>query len=261
MSPPPVALAARDLGLDVHQTGDASSEEALEAMERSEVDLGLVCAFGQFLRAPLLDRLELLNVHPSLLPRWRGAAPIERAIMAGDDRTGVSIIRVTPELDAGPVALCEPVAIEPGDDFGSLSARLAELGGRLAVRALDLRAGGPLEVTEQDEEGMTYAEKIQPGERVVDPGRPAPELERLVRALSPHIGTHLALADGARLGVRRAELASRKVAPGALEAVDGALLLGCEPGTLRITVVRPPGRGDMATAEFLRGNALPRLAE
>ena len=203
LAPPPAAATAVELGLDLHQTADVNAPESLAALDDAGIDLGLVCAFGQFLKPPLLERIELLNVHPSLLPRWRGAAPIERAIMAGDERTGVAIIRVTEELDAGPVALCEEIAIEPGDDYGSLSSELAELGGELAVRALALRAGGELRFTDQDEAAMTYAEKIDSGERALDPRRPAPELERRVRALTPHVGTYLELEGGDRLGVAR----------------------------------------------------------
>ena len=221
----------------------------------------MVCAFGQFLKPPLLERLELLNVHPSLLPRWRGAAPIERAIMAGDERTGVAIIRVTEELDAGPVALCEEIAIEPGDDYGSLSSKLAELGGELAVRALALRAAGELRFTDQDEAAMTYAEKIDSGERALDPRRPARELERRVRALTPHVGTYLELEGGDRLGVLGARATGEdQPAAGELRADRDALVLGCNPGALLITSVRPPGKHDMAAADYLRGHPAPRLA-
>ena len=193
LSPPPAAAAAEELGLELYQTPDVNAPESLAALERAGIELGLVCAFGQFLRAELLTRLELLNVHPSLLPRWRGAAPIERAIMAGDERTGVAIIRVTEELDAGPVALCEEEPIRPDDDYGALSVRLADLGGGLAARALELRAEGALAFTEQDHSAMTYAGKIDPAERLLDPRRPAVELERTVRALNPHIGSYLEL--------------------------------------------------------------------
>jgi methionyl-tRNA formyltransferase len=261
LGPPPAAAAATELGLELHQTADVNSEESHAALDAAGIDLGLVCAFGQFIKGPLLDRLELLNVHPSLLPRWRGAAPIERAIMAGDDRTGVAIIRVTEGLDAGPVALREELPIEADDDFGSLAPRLAELGGELAVRALELRAAGELRFTEQDEAAMTYAEKIEPADRVLDPFRPAIEAERRVRALNPHIGTYLALAGGDRLGVRRARAAeSDSTAPGELRADRDALVLGCETGELRITTVRPPGKREMAAADYLRGHPAPRLA-
>jgi methionyl-tRNA formyltransferase len=261
LAPPPAAAAAAELGLDLHQTADVNAPESLTALDDAGIDLGLVCAFGQFLKPPLLERLELLNVHPSLLPRWRGAAPIERAIMAGDERTGVALIRVTEELDAGPVALCEEIPIEPGDDYGSLSARLAELGGELAVRALELRAAGELRFTDQDEAAMTYAEKIDSGERALDPHRPARDLELRVRALTPHIGTYLELEGGDRLGVLSARATGDgQPGVGELRADRDALVMGCNPGGLLITSVRPPGRQDMAAADYLRGHPAPRLA-
>ncbi len=148
----------------------------------------MVCAFGALIKEPLLSEHELLNVHPSLLPRWRGAAPIERAIMAGDERTGVSIMRLTAGLDSGPVCLAEAEPIRPDDSYGSLAARLQELGGELLVRALEERPP----FVEQPEDGVTYAEKITPADRLLDPARPAVELERVVRALHPHVGARVA---------------------------------------------------------------------
>jgi len=262
LAPPPTAVVATELEIELHQTADANDQDSLRALDAAGATVGLVCAFGQFLRGPLLERFELLNVHPSLLPRWRGAAPIERALMAGDERTGVAIIRVSEELDAGPIALSEPVEIAADDDFGSLSARLAELGGELAVRALDLRAAGELRFADQDDAAMTYAEKIESSDRELDPRRPAAELERRVRALHPHVGSYLELENSDRLGVSRAEVESDGdgPGPGSLAADAGALLLGCEPGTLRILVVRPPGGRDMPAADFLRGHPVPRLA-
>jgi methionyl-tRNA formyltransferase len=260
LAPPPAASAAADLGLELHQTADVNSPESIGALEQAGIQLGLVCAFGQFLKGPFLDRFELLNVHPSLLPRWRGAAPIERAIMAGDERTGVAIIQVTEGLDAGPVALREALEIEPGDDYGSLAPRLAELGGELAVRALRLHAAGELRFTEQDQSVMTYAEKIDPAERVIDPLGAARDEERRVRALNPHIGTYLALDGGDRLGVLRARAAEDGPPAGELRVDRDALVLGCDPGALRIAAVRPPGGRDMAAADYLRGHPPPRLA-
>ena len=160
----------------------------------------------------------MLNVHPSLLPRWRGAAPIERAIMAGDERTGVTIMRLTEGLDSGPIGLQEEVAAGPGEDFGDLEPRLAELGGELLVRAFDLRAAGELDLAEQDDSQATYAEKIAGADRRLDPARPATELARPVRALTPHIG--------ALLRARRRAIGS---ACAGAEAAQGDL----EPGTLR----------------------------
>ncbi len=260
LSPPPVADLAAELGLELHQTSNVNSDESRAVFAGLNIDCAMVCAFGQLIKPPLLDEIEMLNVHPSLLPRWRGAAPIERAIMAGDAETGVAIMRLTEGLDSGPVALCDRVAIAERDDFGSLSARLAGLGGELAVQALADRERGSLEFSEQDDAGTTYAEKIEAEERRLDPARPAIELERIVRALNPHVGTFLELDGGDRLGVVEADAGSGTIESGALVGEDGALGLGTVDGDLRITRVKPAGKRAMAAADFLRGNPSPRLA-
>ncbi len=260
LSAPPAAIAAKDLGLELHQTQSVNQPESMEAISEAGIDIGVVCAFGQLLKPPLLDEIEMLNVHPSLLPRWRGAAPVERAIMAGDPETGVAIMRLTEGLDSGPIALCERVAIEDGEDYGSLAARLAALGGELAVKALELRGAGELEFTEQPGEGVTYAEKIEGPERRLDPGRPAVELERTVRALNPHVGTYVELEGGERLGVVEAVAGVDGPASGELVPAEDALLLGTAEGALRIVGVKPAGKREMAAADYLRGNPSPRLA-
>jgi methionyl-tRNA formyltransferase len=218
-----------------------------------------VCAFGQLIREPLLSEAPLLNVHPSLLPRWRGAAPIERAIMAGDARTGVTVMRLVAGLDSGPVALREELAIGAEDDFETLSGRLAALGGELLVKALDLQAEGKLEFTEQDDDQATYAEKITPEERHLDPVKPAAELACTVRALTPHIGAYLETGGGGRLGVRRARPVEVGVKAGEVRAEWGALLLGCGQGALRLEVVQPEDGKPMAADAYLRGHPLPTL--
>jgi len=258
-APPPAAAAAAELGLELLQVENVNDESALERIRAARPEAVGVCAFGQLIREPLLSELPLLNVHPSLLPRWRGAAPIERAIMAGDERTGVCVMRVTAGLDAGPVALCEEVEIGPEDDFGSLSSRLAVLGGKLLVRALDLYAAGRLELVAQDDAGATYAEKVDPTERRLDPRRPAIELDRNVRALTPHIGAYLEDGEGERLGVRRARAVELGVELGEVRAERGALLLGCGRGALRLEVVQPPGGKPMAADAYLRGHPVPVL--
>jgi methionyl-tRNA formyltransferase len=254
---PPVASAARELGLEVIQPESLNADGPV-ARIRSLADTGVVCAFGQLIREPLLSELELLNVHPSLIPRWRGAAPIERAIMAGDEVTGVTIMRVTEGLDSGPVALQEPLAIEQAGDYASLSGRLAELSGELVMRALELRERGELGYTDQDEDAATYAEKIRPEERRVEPARPAAELARIVRALTPHIGAYLELADGSRLAVRRARAEEGDLRPGDVSG-DGVLRVGCAEGVLRLEVVQPAGGKAMEADAYLRGHPPPRL--
>jgi methionyl-tRNA formyltransferase len=256
---PPAAEVARELEIELLQTADVNEEPALERIRAVRPEAVTVCAFGQMIREPLLSEWPMLNVHPSLLPRWRGAAPIERAIMAGDEATGVSVMRVTAGLDSGPVALSEEVAIGAEDDFESLSAKLAALGAELLVLALDTLAEGGLELTEQDDERATYAEKIGAEDRRLDPARAAAELARAVRALTPHVGAYLEVAGGERLGVRRARPVDVGVKRGDLRAEWGALLLGCGKGALRLEVVQPPGGRPMAADAFLRGHPVPRM--
>ena len=291
LSPPPVAKRARALGIAVEQPESVNDPEARELIARAgqgppgaaslrggvqgaaaegragaasgSAQTVIVCAFGALIKEPLLSEHELINVHPSLLPRWRGAAPIERALMAGDERTGVSIMRLGAGLDDGPVCLVGTEPIMADDTYGSLAARLQELGGELLVRALE--QAPPFR--EQDGDGVTYAEKIGPADRLLDPARPAVELERVVRALHPHIGARVALADGTLLGVQRAALVDDG-APGAGEAGageagagvaarEGRLLLNCTPGVLELLVVQPAGGRAMDAASYLRGHGPP----
>ena len=195
------------------------------------VDLGgdtvVVAAYGLLIPDPLLSRALWLNVHPSLLPRWRGAAPVERSLMAGDSRTGVTIHRTTPELDAGPIAAQEAFDVAPEDDAGSVYQRSAEL----AARLLDGVLAGA-EFTPQPDEGVTYAEKITPADRELDLSRPAAELVNRVRALSPHIGAR-AVLDGRPLLVWKA----RAVEDGSFEPLE----------------VQPEGGRRMTYGDYLRG--------
>jgi methionyl-tRNA formyltransferase len=257
VKPPPAALAAQELGLELLQAENVNDEASLERIRAVAPEAVLVCAFGQLIREPLLSANPMLNVHPSLLPRWRGAAPIERAIMAGDATTGVCVMQLTAGLDSGPVALCEETPIDPEEDFASLSARLAALGGDLLVRALDLQAEGKLEFAEQGEDGVTYAEKIESAERQLDPERPAAELAAKVRALTPHVGAYLEMPEGERLGIRRVAVVTDQLQPGAFGLHSGDLLLGTAEGSLRLEVVQPPGGKPMPAADYLRGHPLP----
>jgi methionyl-tRNA formyltransferase len=260
LSPPPAATVARELGLELLQTGDVNEEAVRERIAAPRPRAVLVCAFGQLIREPLLSAHPMLNVHPSLLPRWRGAAPIERAIMAGDERTGVCVMQLVAALDAGPVALRSEVEIGEETDFEALSATLAELGGELLVEALELEAEGRLAFEEQEESAVTYAEKIESGERRLDPARPAAELAAKVRALTPHIGAYLEISGGERLGVRRARAVAGGPATGEVSTEEEALLVGCGSGALRLEVVQPPGGKPMPVDAYLRGHELPQLA-
>jgi methionyl-tRNA formyltransferase len=251
-----------------------NSPEARAQIASATPRLLVVCAFGALIKEPLLSEHELLNVHPALLPRWRGAAPIERAIMAGDPRSGVSIMLLTAGLDSGPVCLAEAEPIGGEDTYGTLAPRLQALAARMLLRVLDLtESGHPLPFHEQDAQGATYAEKITSDDRLLDPTSSASELERVVRALEPHIGARAALADGSLLGVHRAAvLLESDARPGGAErrelrlerephlgvgASDGRLLLHCREGALELLVVQPAGGRAMDAAAYLRGHQLP----
>jgi methionyl-tRNA formyltransferase len=241
-----VAQAAAELGIEVIEP--QRLEDAAEAIAARSPDAVVLCAYGSLVREPLLSRYEILNVHPSLLPRWRGAAPLERAIMAGDRETGVSIMRLEAELDAGPVCRAEAMAIAPTDDFATLSERLATVGAQLLLEAI----AGPRAYVAQDDSAATYAEKLTAADRLLDPQRPAAELERRVRALHPHIGARLQSG----LGVEAAALSDLVVPAGELSQSGGRLLLGATPGTLELARVKPPGGRAMDAAAYLRGHGL-----
>ena len=251
LSPPPVADAARELGIPLDQPASVNAPAAFDTIARARPDVVVVCAFGALITEPLLSRWEMLNVHPSLLPRWRGAAPIERAIMSGDDVTGVSIMRVGAGFDDGPVCAEESDPIRPDDTYGTLAGRLEELGADLLVRTLDERP--PCEP--QDEALAIYAGKITPEERELDPSRTALELERVVRALTPHIGAFVVLGDGSRLGVRAARAVDGDAPPPGTVSFDGPVpVLGCAEGVLELLEVQPPGGRPMSGQDYLRGH-------
>jgi methionyl-tRNA formyltransferase len=261
--PPPVAEAARELGLELHRSADVNEPASRDAIAASGAETTIVCAFGQLIREPLLsERGGMLNVHPSLLPRWRGAAPIERAMMAGETTTGTSIMRLSEGLDSGPVAMVSEVQIRPGQYFDEVEAALAELSGELLAEALDRLAAGELEMTEQDDSLATYAEKITAADRRLDPARDAAALAWQVRALNPHIGTHLELEGGERLGVSRARAVEGAPAAGRIAAdeAEGVLVLGTGEAGLALEVVQPPGKRAITAAEFMRGYPVPSRA-
>lgn len=251
VSAPPVAVATRELGLQLAQPESVNSDEARAMIAEARPEAVCICAFGALIKEPLLSEYPMFNVHPSLLPRWRGAAPIERAIEAGDQITGVSIMRPTAELDAGPVCLQRQERIAPDDDFGSLAGRLEALAGDLLVSALDGRP--PFE--EQPSEGVTFADKITSDDRRLSPDRPAGELARRVRALTPHVGAYVELADGERLGVLRAgpEPIASTAGVGTLEVEGERLLFGCVDGALELLEVKPAGGRAMAADAYARG--------
>jgi methionyl-tRNA formyltransferase len=260
VAPPPVVERARELGIATFQPESVNAPDALERIAAAEPEAACVCAYGAIIGDDLLAAHSWLNVHPSLLPRWRGAAPIERAIEAGDAATGVAIMEPVAELDAGPVYLMRSEPIRPDDDYGSLADRLAAIGGDLLVEALDeLPAPRP-----QSEDGVRYAEKIERDERLLDPALAAAELERRLRALTPHVGAYVEPGGQERLGVRKAVVLDVDAAPaappacrpppGALVARDGRLLYGTRDGALELLEVQPAGGKPMDAAAWLRGH-------
>jgi methionyl-tRNA formyltransferase len=247
---PPVAEAAAALGIPVFQPDSVNHEAARSAIAEAEPEALCVCAFGALIKEPLLSDYRILNVHPSLLPRWRGAAPIERSIMAGDEVTGVSIMELTAGLDSGPVCAQVEEPISAQDTYGTLAARLAASGGALLVTTFDSMPP----CAAQDESGVTYAEKISPADRRLDPTRPATELERTVRALTPHIGAMVELPDGTSLGVREARVvAGGEAEPGTIVLDHAVPVLATAEGALELMVVVPPGRRAMSGEDYIRG--------
>jgi methionyl-tRNA formyltransferase len=203
--PAPAKLTALSRGIRVVE----SLDEPLDA------ETIVLVAYGRLIPRALLERHRWLNVHPSLLPRWRGAAPVERAIMAGDTETGVTVIKLVEELDAGPIAAQRSFPIGPEDDAGAVYDRAAEVGAELVEQALQTPTFTP-----QPKEGITYAEKLAPADRELDLSRPAEELERRVRALSPHIGAR-AVVDGRELTIWRARVENGKLVPVEVQPAGG----------------------------------------
>jgi len=248
--PSPVHARALALGLPVRTPATLRDPAAQAEFAALGADAAVVVAYGLILPQPVLDapRHGCLNIHASLLPRWRGAAPIQRAIMAGDAETGVSIMRMEAGLDTGPVALAEAVPIGPGDTAGDLHDRLAALGARLVVEALARLPG--LAFVPQPEAGATYAAKIDKAEARVDWTRPAPEVDRLIRALSPFPGAWTEIG-GERVKLLASRLADGQGAPG--EVLDAAPTVACGTGAVRLLRLQRAGRGAQEAEAFLRG--------
>jgi methionyl-tRNA formyltransferase len=218
----------------------------------------VVAAYGLLLPPPLLEagRYGALNVHASLLPRWRGAAPIQRALLAGDAETGISIMQMDAGLDTGGVLLQRRIPIATDDDAGTLHDKLAALGASAIVTALADLAAGRARATPQPETGVTYAAKIDKAETRLDWARPARELERAVRAFRPAPGA-FAVLEGEPVKIWRAELLEAEGEPGTLRVLDGKLVAACGEQALAITQLQRAGGRALSAAEFLRGRPLP----
>ena len=253
VKPSPVHALAESLGLPVRTPLSLKSAEEQQAFAALQADAAVVVAYGLLLPRPVLaaPRFGCFNIHASLLPRWRGAAPIQRAIMAGDAETGVTIMRMEEGLDTGPMMKVERIAITPQATAASLHDDLAALGARLIVEALQApeQPGTP-----QPAEGVTYARKIDKAEARIDFSRPAPEVRNHIHGLSPFPGAWTMIGN-VRVKVLRAEAADGTGEPGM--ALDDGLTIACGEGAIRLSDVQREGKGAMLAEQLLRGLPVP----
>lgn len=259
MQETPVARAAHALGIPVYTPMTLKTEEAQSAfltlVRDQEVDAAVVVAYGMILPKAVLDAppLGCFNVHASLLPRWRGAAPIHRAVIAGDTETGVTIMKMDEGLDTGDMVLIDRLPIDADATTGQLHDALARLGADLMVRALAALERGSLTATPQPAEGVTYAAKLTNAETRIDWAKPARAVHDHIRGLSPFPGAWFDL-DGVRVKVLRASRADGNGAPGAV--IDDKLTIACGDGAVRLLNVQRAGKQPMNAEDFLRGNAV-----
>lgn len=250
-TPTPVAEAAAARGIECLPVASINADDVLARLRDADVGALCVVAFGQILRAPVLDGWPCINVHFSILPAYRGAAPVERALMDGVDETGVTIMRMDPGLDTGPIERIVTTPVSADDDAGSVMERLCALAGPALEDTFDRIADGTFAVTPQPEDGISHAAKILADDRLLDASAPAAAVVDRIRALSPHIGVQCRIG-GEPFKLWRARVVD-DAAPRGLSVVDGRLLLGCGEGTAELLVLQPPGKGRMAAADFLRG--------
>ncbi len=256
LKPSPVHRMAERFGLPVLTPKTLRTEEAAETFRSHEADVAVVVAYGMLLPKPVLDAPQLgcLNLHASLLPRWRGAAPIQRAIMAGDLETGIAVMKMEEGLDTGPVAMVEKVAITPEMNAGELHDRLMVLGADLMVRALAALSRGGLSFTPQPDEGVTYAHKLTNEDARIDWSKPAQGVHDHIRGLSPFPGAFFTADFGKgqeRVKVLKATLGKDSGPPGTL--LDNNGTISCSDGAVRLIQVQRAGKAPMAADEFLRG--------
>ena len=261
VAPTPVEREARRLGLPVFARATLRDAEAQAVFRSHAADVGVVVAFGLLLPRPILDAVPLgcFNLHASLLPRWRGAAPINRALMAGDRETGVTVMKMDEGLDTGPIALVERVAIPPDATAGDLHDTLARLGADLMGRALAALERGALTLTQQSEAGVTYARKIDADETRIDWSKPWQEVHNRCRGLSPVPGAWFEVPTGdgrfTRVKVLRTTRGEGAGMPATV--LDDRLTVACGEGAVRIVELQRVGRRPMKAEEFLRGLPLP----
>jgi len=254
LTPTPVAARAEASGLDVIRA-DRLDAAATERIASLHPDLGVVVAYGALVREPLLSapRLGWINLHFSLLPRWRGAAPVQHAILAGDSTTGVSVFRLVAELDAGPLVATRRVPIGAFQTAGALLEQLATVGAEVLVEAVDALANGTAELAEQVGE-PTFAPKLSAADGVVDWRRPANEIDRRIRAMTPEPGASTTI-EGARLKIAEAAVArdAAPLEPGLVAARGRRVLVGTADAPIELLRVHPAGRTEMPAAAWLRG--------
>jgi methionyl-tRNA formyltransferase len=261
VTPSPVHGFAQSQGIEVRTPLNFKSPEDVAAFEALGLDAAIVVAYGLILPQPILDapRLGCLNLHASLLPRWRGAAPIQRAIMAGDDETGVMVMQMEAGLDTGPVLLAERIDIGDKDTAGTLQDRLSGIGGPLMVEALAALEGEGLTPKVQCEKGATYAKKISKDEAKIDWSKTAVELDAHIRGLTPAPGawTEVPTEKGpTRVKVITAEPVGGKGMAG--ELIETPFTIACGDGALKVTRVQKAGKSPVSVEEFARGLALPK---
>ncbi len=259
-TPSPLHAAALRFGLSVITPASLRSDEAPTTLAAFEPEVVVVAAYGLILPKAILDipPQGCLNLHASLLPRWRGAAPIQRAIMAGDLETGVMVMAMEEGLDTGPVAMAERIEIGPEATCGEIHDRLALIGADLMVRALAAQSRGSLRFTPQGEDGVSYARKIDKAEARIDWAKPSYDVHNLIRALAPFPGAYFEADLGKgleRLKILRAHRAQGDGAPGVV--LDDALTIACGEGAIQIAELQRSGKAPMTAAEFLRGARLP----
>lgn len=256
LRPSPVQRAAEEAGLAVETPERFREPQVLARFAALDLDAAVVVAYGQILPPEALaaPRLGCFNVHASLLPRWRGAAPIQRAIMAGDAETGVAIMQMEQGLDTGPVLTIARTAIGPEDTAGTLHDRLAEMGAELMVETLVEVAAGRATARPQPDDGVTYAAKIEKAEARIDWTRPAAELDRHIRGLAPFPGAWCEI-NGERVKLLMCRPEQGAGAPGTV--LDDRLLIACGEGALRVTRLQRQGRGASDAADMLRGFPVP----
>jgi methionyl-tRNA formyltransferase len=253
----PVKRFATLHGIEVFQPRGLKAPEVLTRVRTSGADALVVAAYGLMVPPPLLEmgRFGAINIHASLLPRWRGAAPIQRALLAGDERTGISVMEMDAGLDTGPVLAQRAIAVASDDDAGTLHDKLAELGAAMIVEVLTDIEAGRLRAVPQPGAGVTYAHKIDKAEARLDWSRAAAELERAVRAFRPAPGAWSTL-EGEPIKIWRARLVDRVGPAGMLFHGENRLIVGCGTGALAIEELQRAGGKRLSASDFLRGRAL-----